>query len=280
MDYGRLGNSGLMVSPLCLGTHDVRRPHRRRRRRRASSARARDAGVNFIDTADVYSKGASERITGAAIKAHRARVDPGHQVRQRDDRGAPHDGGLSRRWISPPATTASRGSASTTSTSTTCTSDDLDTPLAETVDAMGELIRSGKIRYFGVSNYPRLAHRRDRRRVRGAGRAAARRVPAVLQPAQPHARGRDPAGLRPLRHRRGVVLADRARRAHRQVRARRAAARRLARRARRQAHARDRVARGVVRDRADAARARRQDRPHAAAVRARVAVGQSHRDER
>ncbi len=60
MEYVRLGNSGLMVSPLCLGAMMFGD-----RTDAAESARiidaARDAGVNFIDTADVYSKGGSER---------------------------------------------------------------------------------------------------------------------------------------------------------------------------------------------------------------------------
>ena len=66
MDYRNLGNSGVMVSPLCLGTMmfgdrtDAAEAGR-------IVASAREAGVNFIDTADVYVKGESERITGRLI---------------------------------------------------------------------------------------------------------------------------------------------------------------------------------------------------------------------
>src|SRR5690242_2002020 len=70
MDYTRLGDSGLMVSPLCLGTM-MFGDRTDEAASRNIIGKARDAGVNFIDTADVYTKGASERIVGAAIKAHR-----------------------------------------------------------------------------------------------------------------------------------------------------------------------------------------------------------------
>ncbi len=72
MDYRSLGNSGLKVSRICLGTMmfgdrtDAAEAGR-------IVASAREAGVNFIDTADVYAKGESERITGKLIAADRAR---------------------------------------------------------------------------------------------------------------------------------------------------------------------------------------------------------------
>src|SRR4029453_1951428 len=97
MDYIRLGDSGLMVAPLCLGTMMFGD-----RTDEAASAhiigKAHDAGFNFIDTADVYTKGASERIVGAAIKAQRREwilaTKCGNVMTK-----APHDGGLSRRWV-------------------------------------------------------------------------------------------------------------------------------------------------------------------------------------
>ena len=97
MNYVRLGDSGLMVSPLCLGTMMFGD-----RTDEASSneiiGKARDAGCNFIDTADVYSKGASERIVGAAIKPHRREWILATKCANVMTR-KPHDGGLSRRWI-------------------------------------------------------------------------------------------------------------------------------------------------------------------------------------
>jgi len=151
MEYERLGSSGLLVSPLCLGTMMFGD-----RTDAAESARIIDAahaaGVNFIDTADVYNKGASEKIVGAAIKAHRREwilaTKCGNPTSKR-----PHSGGLSRRWIM----MACDDSLARLSTDYIdiyyLHRDDLDTPIAETVDAVGALIRSGKIRYFGISNY-------------------------------------------------------------------------------------------------------------------------------
>src|SRR6266851_2625696 len=97
MQFRRLGESGLEVSVLCLGTMmfgdrtDAATAQR-------IIASAFDAGVNFIDTADVYAKGASETIAGPAIASNRRRwivaTKVGNVMTQ-----SPHDGGLSRRWI-------------------------------------------------------------------------------------------------------------------------------------------------------------------------------------
>jgi aryl-alcohol dehydrogenase-like predicted oxidoreductase len=151
MNYVRLGDSGLMVSPLCLGTMMFGD-----RSDEASSneiiGKARDAGCNFIDTADVYSKGASERIVGAAIKPHRREWILATKCANVMTR-KPHDGGLSRRWI----TKACEDSLARLGTDYIdilyLHKDDPDTPLAETIGAIGDLLRSGKILYFGVSNF-------------------------------------------------------------------------------------------------------------------------------
>jgi aryl-alcohol dehydrogenase (NADP+) len=113
---------------------------------------AHAAGVNFIDTADAYGNGASEEIVGAAIKANRRRwilaTKVGNVITAR-----PHDGGLSRRWM----LAACDDSLARLDTDVIdiyyLHKDDPNTPLAETVSAVGDLIRAGKIRYFGVSNY-------------------------------------------------------------------------------------------------------------------------------
>lgn len=149
--YRRLGRSGLEVSVLCLGTMtfgDRTSPEEAH----AIVAAARDAGVNFIDTADAYANGQSERIVGAAIKPHRRQwilaTKAGNVLASR-----PHDGGLSRRWL----LQACDDSLSRLGTDWIdiyyLHKDDPETPIAETVGAVGDLIRAGKIRYFGVSNY-------------------------------------------------------------------------------------------------------------------------------
>ena len=151
MDYVQLGNSGLHVSPLCLGTMMFGD-----RTDAAESQRiidtARGSGVNFIDTADVYTKGASERIVGPAIKAHRREwilaTKCGNVMTKK-----PHDGGLSRRWVLAACDDSLERLGLDYIDVYYLHKDDTDTPIAETVDAIGELMRSGKIRYFGVSNY-------------------------------------------------------------------------------------------------------------------------------
>ena len=151
MRYRRLGDSGLEVSALCLGTMMFGdRTDTSESRRIADDAHA--AGVNFIDTADVYATGKSEEIVGAAIGAHRRHwilaTKVGNPMTKK-----PHDGGLSRRWV----LAACNDSLSRLKTDYIdiyyLHKDDRDTPIAETVAAIGDLIKAGKIRYFGVSNY-------------------------------------------------------------------------------------------------------------------------------
>jgi aryl-alcohol dehydrogenase (NADP+) len=151
MQFRRLGDSGLEVSTVCLGTMmfgdrtDVGTAQR-------IIASAFDAGINFIDTADVYAKGASERIAGPAIAANRQRwilaTKVGNVMTQ-----SPHDGGLSRRWILQACDDSLKRLETDYIDIYYLHKDDTDTPLEETVEAIGDLIRAGKIRYFGVSNY-------------------------------------------------------------------------------------------------------------------------------
>src|SRR5262249_30826391 len=115
-------------------------------------ASAFDAGVNFVDTADNYSKGASEAIVGPAIAANRHRWILATKVGNVMTR-KPDDGGLSRRWIMQGCEASLTRLATDYIDIYYLHRDDPDTPVAETVGAIGDLIRAGKIRYFGVSNY-------------------------------------------------------------------------------------------------------------------------------
>ena len=155
MDYRRLGNSGLQVSPVCLGTMMFGDRTDEREAGRIV-AHAYENGINFIDTADVYASGASEKITGAAIGAQRARwilATKVGNVMQLEGHERPHSGGLSRRWIMQ-ACEASLARLGTDWIDIYYLHiDDAKTPLAETVAAMGSLIQAGKIRYFGISNF-------------------------------------------------------------------------------------------------------------------------------
>ncbi len=151
MEYRRLGASGLLVSPLCLGTMMFGD-----RTDAAAAANivdaARETGINFIDTADVYSRGASETIVGAAIKAHRREWILATKVGNVMTR-KPHDGGLSQRWILQACEDSLERLGTDYIDIYYLHRDDVDTPLEETVAAIGDLIHSGKIRYFGLSNY-------------------------------------------------------------------------------------------------------------------------------
>ena len=155
MEYRRLGRSGLEVSIVCLGTMMF---GDRTNAREASEivAAAHDAGVNFIDTADVYANGESEAITGAAIAAKRHRWILATKVGNAmggDENRKPFSGGSSRRWI------LAECDASLARLRTDFIDvyylhvDDAKTPLEETAGAMGALIDAGKIRYFGISNF-------------------------------------------------------------------------------------------------------------------------------
>ncbi|HEX6980600.1 MAG TPA: aldo/keto reductase [Alphaproteobacteria bacterium] len=151
MEYRALGVSGVKVSPICLGTMMFGGQTDEATAERIIG-KARDAGINFIDTADMYNAGRSEEIVGRAIRAQRDRwvlatkvANPmGDDVNQR---------GLSRRWIMTAIEASLRRLGTDYVDIYYLHKEDHSTPLAETVRAIGDLIRQGKIRYFGVSNY-------------------------------------------------------------------------------------------------------------------------------
>jgi aryl-alcohol dehydrogenase-like predicted oxidoreductase len=151
MQYRKLGRSGLRVSPLCLGTMmfggQTDEPASAR-----IIARAGEAGINFIDTADVYNQGRSEAIVGRAIAAERDKWVLATKMCNAMGPG-PNQGGLSRRWVFQ-ACDGSLGRLGTDWVDIMYLhKEDHDTPLEETVMAMADLVRAGKVRYFGISNY-------------------------------------------------------------------------------------------------------------------------------
>ncbi len=151
MEIRSLGHSGLKVSTLCLGTMmfggATDEPTSAR-----IVAKARDQGVNFIDTADQYNAGRSEEVVGRAIARERHRWVLATKLANPMGEG-PNERGLSRKW----AIAAVEASLKRLGTDYIdiyyLHKEDHSTPLAETVRAMGDLARQGKIRYFGVSNY-------------------------------------------------------------------------------------------------------------------------------
>jgi aryl-alcohol dehydrogenase-like predicted oxidoreductase len=151
MDYRRLGTSGLHVSPLCLGTMMFGL-----RTDEAAAARivgkARTVGVNFIDTADQYSHGRSEEIIGRAVASDRDWWVLATKVCNPMGEG-PNRKGLGRKWIMAAAEASLRRLGVDYIDIYYLHKEDIGTPLEETVSALGDLIRQGKIRYFGVSNF-------------------------------------------------------------------------------------------------------------------------------
>ena len=151
MEYRQLGRSGLKVSPICLGAMMFGGPTDEATSLRII-AKARETGVNFIDTADAYNKGASEQTVGRAISNSRANWILATKLANAMGED-PNHGGLSRRWVLQAADESLKRLGTDYIDIYYLHKEDHTTPLEETVRAMAELIRSGKVRYFGVSNY-------------------------------------------------------------------------------------------------------------------------------
>jgi aryl-alcohol dehydrogenase (NADP+) len=113
---------------------------------------AREAGVNFIDTADVYAKGESERITGKLLKPDRERWVLATKVANAmgDD---PNRRGTGRKWIMRAIEESLERLGTDYVDIYYLHKDVTETPLEESALAMGDLIAAGKVRYFGISNF-------------------------------------------------------------------------------------------------------------------------------
>ena len=199
MEYRQLGRSGLKISPICLGTMMFGGPADEATSGRIV-AKAREAGVNFIDTADAYSSGNSEQVVGRAISNSRQNWVLATKLANQmgDD---PNRGGLSRRWVLQAAEESLKRLGTDYIDIYYLHKEDHSTPLDETVRAMGDLIQKGKVRYFGVSNYRALAGRGNLQHLRPARHRPSDRQPALLQCDEPDARSRAFSGLRLLRPR-------------------------------------------------------------------------------
>jgi aryl-alcohol dehydrogenase-like predicted oxidoreductase len=151
MEYKRLGNTGLKVSPICLGTMNYGDPVSEEEAIRIVND-AIEAGVNFIDTADMYSGGKSEEIVGKAVKGKRDSMVIATKVCGKSGPG-PNDRGLSRKHIMQ----AVEGSLKRLQTDYIdlyyAHTPDYDTPLEETLLAFNDLVHQGKVRYIGCSNF-------------------------------------------------------------------------------------------------------------------------------
>jgi aryl-alcohol dehydrogenase-like predicted oxidoreductase len=161
MEYRTLGRTGMQVSPLCLGAmmfgawgepdHDVsiKIIHR-----------ALDAGINFIDTADVYSQGESEEIVGKALAGGRrddvivATKVHGQMGVPAGEQGDPNKRGNSRRWIIAEVENSLRRLQTDWIDLYQLHRPDPGTDVEESLAALTDLQRQGKIRAFGSSTFP------------------------------------------------------------------------------------------------------------------------------
>jgi len=155
MDYRTLGTTGTKVSPLCLGAmmfgqigntdHGdcIRIIHR-----------ALDAGINFIDTADVYSRGESEEIVGEALAGGKREnvvlATKVHGTMGED----PNQSGNSRRWIVKEVENSLRRLRTDYIDLYQIHRPEDDTDIDETLGALSDLVHAGKVRYVGSSTFP------------------------------------------------------------------------------------------------------------------------------
>ncbi len=183
MRYRTLGRTGIEVSAYCLGTmmfgsvgnpdHDacVRILHA-----------ALDAGVNFVDTADMYSAGESEEIVGKALRGRRDDVVLASKVHFQMGEGRNRSGN-SRRWIVQEVEESLRRLGTDWIDLYQVHRPDETTDVEETLSALGDLVTQGKIRAFGCSTFPaeEIAEAHHVAERRGAA-AFPHRAAAVLGP--------------------------------------------------------------------------------------------------
>lgn len=160
MDYIRLGSTGMKVSRICLGCMSYGGPTERwpwaldEENSRPFIKRALELGINFFDTADVYSHGRSEEIIGRALRdfaASRDEVVIATKVYSEMGPG-PNDRGLSRKHIMS-SIDASLKRLGTDYVDLYQTHRwDYDTPIEETLEALNDVVRAGKARYIGASS--------------------------------------------------------------------------------------------------------------------------------
>ncbi|MET8507383.1 aldo/keto reductase [Streptomyces sp. NPDC014779] len=177
MRYRVLGGTGIEVSTYCLGTMMFgaigNRDHQDCARIIHS---ALDQGINFVDTADMYSAGESEEIVGKALSDPRRRDDTVLATKVYFPVGddGPNRGGSSRRWIVQAVENSLRRLGTDRIDLYQVHRPDERTDLEETLDVLGDLVTQGKIRAFGCSSFPAeriveahaVAERRGLRRFR------------------------------------------------------------------------------------------------------------------
>ena len=160
MDYVRLGRSGLKVSRLCLGMMTYGTPAWRpwvldEAASRPLIARALEHGINFFDTADMYSRGVSEEVTGRALKALARReqvVIATKAFYPVADNPGPNDIGLSRKHLLDAIDASLRRLGTDYVDLYQIHRFDATTPIEETLEALHAIVKAGKARYIGASS--------------------------------------------------------------------------------------------------------------------------------
>ena len=154
MDLRALGRTGVHVSPLCLGTmmfgpwgNDDRAASTR------IIHRALEAGINFVDTADVYSGGLSEEFVGEALQGRRDAVFLATKFFMPMDQDDPNSGGGSRRWIIREVENSLRRLGTDYIDLYQVHRPSAHIDLDETLGALSDLVHQGKVRYIGSSSY-------------------------------------------------------------------------------------------------------------------------------
>ena len=160
MRYIKLGRTGLDVSPICLGAMTYGEPHRGHpawslgeEASRPLIKHAVEAGINFFDTANVYSQGSSEEILGRALKdfANRDEIVIATKVRN-TMRSGPHGAGLSRKAIFAEIDGSLRRLGTDYVDLYQIHRMDQATPLEESLEALHDVVKAGKVRYLGASS--------------------------------------------------------------------------------------------------------------------------------
>ena len=158
MKYVRLGKTGLKVSRLCLGMMSYGDPKWRDwvlplEESRPFIKRALDAGINFYDTADVYSQGVSEEVTGKLLLEMVRREDVVIATKVYNPMGkGPNDRGLSRKHIMDAIDASLRRLGTDYVDLYQIHRWDKETPIEETLEALHDVVKAGKARYIGASS--------------------------------------------------------------------------------------------------------------------------------